>query len=455
MPGDRLALAVRVGREIERARALQRLGDRLDLAVAALVGLPVHGEILVRPHAAVLGRQVAHMAEARQHGEVVAEIFVDRLGLGGRIRRRRHPSFCTSSALHRRSGPHGSPAASPRVRPAPVPGGPPSRRPARTGSAAADRQPAVARAQEVQRLGGAPGASSERDSGGASGIGGGFGGRFGQPASGTAGRARGRAGRGGRAGSPARPPRSRQMRALADAGRSMPRQRGSSGEPGTANSSRPASWARRAVIRLPERGAASTTTTPEREPGDDAVAPREMPALRRGAERRFGHDGAALRDLGLQRRVLGRIGPVEPAGDGGDRPPRRQRAAMGGACRCRARGRRPRTRPARASSLGEHGRHGAARWPRRCARPRARRPARASTARSPSTESTGGASSSRASERRIVRLVEEQHGPAEPLQRLDLAFAAAPRGGMRTGAARPPARASPGSAVDGGFGRSR
>ena len=41
-----------------------------------------------------------------------------------------------------------------------------------------------------------------------------------------------------------------------------PRERGSSGEPGTANSSRPASWASRAVIRLPERSAASTTTTP-------------------------------------------------------------------------------------------------------------------------------------------------------------------------------------------------
>ena len=59
-----------------------------------------------------------------------------------------------------------------------------------------------------------------------------------------------------------------------------PRQRGSSGEPGTANSSRPISAAKRAVMSEPERGAASTTMTP-----------RERPAitrLRRGKWRACG-----------------------------------------------------------------------------------------------------------------------------------------------------------------------
>ena len=59
-----------------------------------------------------------------------------------------------------------------------------------------------------------------------------------------------------------------------------PRARGSSGEPGTANTSRPISWAMRAVIRLPERGAASTTTTPSDRPA--------MMRLRRGKWRACG-----------------------------------------------------------------------------------------------------------------------------------------------------------------------
>ena len=85
VPRDRLALAVRVGRQIKRAGAFDGLGDGGDLLGAALVGGPVHREILVRPHAAILGRQVAHMAETGENGEVVAKIFVDCLGLGRRF----------------------------------------------------------------------------------------------------------------------------------------------------------------------------------------------------------------------------------------------------------------------------------------------------------------------------------------------------------------------------------
>ena len=83
MPGDRLAFAVRVGGEIQRARALQRLGDGADLLLAPRVGLPVHGEVLLGTHRAILRRQVAHVPEAGQHGVAATEIAVDGLGLGG------------------------------------------------------------------------------------------------------------------------------------------------------------------------------------------------------------------------------------------------------------------------------------------------------------------------------------------------------------------------------------
>ena len=83
VPGDRLALAVGVGGEIQRAAAPQRLGDRADMLVAARVGLPVHGEVLLGAHRTVLRRQVAHVAHAGQHGVSAAQIAVDGLGLGG------------------------------------------------------------------------------------------------------------------------------------------------------------------------------------------------------------------------------------------------------------------------------------------------------------------------------------------------------------------------------------
>ena len=60
----------------------------------------------------------------------------------------------------------------------------------------------------------------------------------------------------------------------------VPAARGSSGEPGTANTSRPCSAAIRAVISDPERCAASTTTTPSAAP--------EISRLRRGKSRARG-----------------------------------------------------------------------------------------------------------------------------------------------------------------------
>ena len=127
-------------------------------------------------------------------------------------------------------------------------------------------------------------------------------------------------------------------------------QRGSSGEPGTANSSRPASWARRAVIRLPERSAASTTTTPSARPAMIRLRRGKWRACGRGAERRLGDHGAAFGDAALQIGVLRRVGH----GRGRRRPPRRcaRSAARRHAPRrrCRAPGRRP--PPAAARQLG-------------------------------------------------------------------------------------------------------
>ena len=65
VPGDRLALAVGVGGEHQGIGALELLGDGVDPAGGLGLQRPAHGEVLVRAHRAVLGRQVADMAVAR------------------------------------------------------------------------------------------------------------------------------------------------------------------------------------------------------------------------------------------------------------------------------------------------------------------------------------------------------------------------------------------------------
>ena len=85
VPGDRLALAIRVGGEDQLVGALDGLGDVVEALLRLGVDLPDHVEIVVRIDRAVLGRQVADMAERGQHLVAGPEIFVDRLGLGGRL----------------------------------------------------------------------------------------------------------------------------------------------------------------------------------------------------------------------------------------------------------------------------------------------------------------------------------------------------------------------------------
>src|SRR4051812_50064902 len=72
----------------------------------------------------------------------------------------------------------------------------------------------------------------------------------------------------------------------------VPSARGSSGEPGTANTSRPCSFAIRAVISEPERRAASTMTTPTDRPEINRLRRGEGPPPRRPPPRAPGVGGA-------------------------------------------------------------------------------------------------------------------------------------------------------------------
>jgi len=85
MPGDRLALAIRVGGEEQLVGAAHRLGDRLHVLLGPAVDLPRHRKIGVGQDGSVLRRQVADMAVAGDDLVVAPEIFVDGLCLGRRF----------------------------------------------------------------------------------------------------------------------------------------------------------------------------------------------------------------------------------------------------------------------------------------------------------------------------------------------------------------------------------
>ena len=110
----------------------------------------------------------------------------------------------------------------------------------------------------------------------------------------------------------------------------MPSARGSSGEPGTANTSRPCSSAIRAVISEPERRAASTTTTPTRQSGDQPVAAGKVAGARLPAERHFGDRGAVGQDGVGEAGMFGRIDAIVAAGQHGDGAAAEARTMRGG-----------------------------------------------------------------------------------------------------------------------------
>ena len=110
----------------------------------------------------------------------------------------------------------------------------------------------------------------------------------------------------------------------------MPSARGSIGEPGTANTSRPCSSAKRAVISEPERCAASTMTTPSDRP--------EMIRLRRGKSRARGSQPSGISEIAAPSARIAssrpmcsrRIDAVVAAGQHRDGAGREARAMRGG-----------------------------------------------------------------------------------------------------------------------------
>ncbi len=85
VPGDRLALAIRVGRQDDPVRVLDRAADLAQPFGRLRANLPAHGEIVVRIDRAVLLDEVAHMAERGVNAVVLAQILVDGLRLGGQL----------------------------------------------------------------------------------------------------------------------------------------------------------------------------------------------------------------------------------------------------------------------------------------------------------------------------------------------------------------------------------
>ncbi len=85
MPGNRFALAVRVGCQINRIRRLDRLGNRIHMPGVALDHLILHGEIVFGIDSAGFRHQIAHVAVRSQHFKILIQIFLQRFGFGGRF----------------------------------------------------------------------------------------------------------------------------------------------------------------------------------------------------------------------------------------------------------------------------------------------------------------------------------------------------------------------------------
>ena len=85
VPGDRLALAIGVGRQNELVRVFDRPGDLVQALLRLGIDLPDHAKIGIRLDRTGFGRQVANMAERGQNFVALAEILIDRFRLCGRL----------------------------------------------------------------------------------------------------------------------------------------------------------------------------------------------------------------------------------------------------------------------------------------------------------------------------------------------------------------------------------
>src|SRR3546814_2434739 len=82
VPGNRLALAVRVGREDQRLGLLRLVGDGAQLLGLVGIGFPFHRETGVWIDRAVLGGKIADVTIGCEDAIFAAQIFFDGLCLG-------------------------------------------------------------------------------------------------------------------------------------------------------------------------------------------------------------------------------------------------------------------------------------------------------------------------------------------------------------------------------------
>ncbi len=85
MPADRFALAVWVGRQIQRRGTARGPGNGFDVLLVFVDQRVVHRKAVLGIHCAFFRHQIAHVAKRGQHLKVFAQVFVDRLGLGWRF----------------------------------------------------------------------------------------------------------------------------------------------------------------------------------------------------------------------------------------------------------------------------------------------------------------------------------------------------------------------------------
>ena len=85
VPGDRLAFAIQVGREVEGVGAARRACDRVDVALVLVDHFVAHLEAALGIDGALARHEVAHVAIRGEDGEVLPQVLVDRFRLRGRF----------------------------------------------------------------------------------------------------------------------------------------------------------------------------------------------------------------------------------------------------------------------------------------------------------------------------------------------------------------------------------
>ena len=85
VPGNGFAFAIGVSGQQQSVGLLQTFDDPIDVLGVALDHVVAHGEVVLGIDRALLGHQIAHMTVRGQDLVVLAEILLDRPGLGRRF----------------------------------------------------------------------------------------------------------------------------------------------------------------------------------------------------------------------------------------------------------------------------------------------------------------------------------------------------------------------------------